>query len=279
MTGKKQTHPKTVFAVINLASSETNQKNVIRYAAQLAKALNLSLVLHPESRFSSNEDFLHVKGMASKIRGVQVSVPEQQKPSLFNFLKSTHKVAMQEHAAFIVMGVENEDVASLGKDIWNTTKKTMIPTILLPHGIEFNQFKNITIAVDAEHKVQKMKVANMLAKTFKAKINIFKEDVDNDKRKQHLIEIGLGQIEKHLRNNGIPFTVTKARQTKNFPKHLCKFAAKKSDLLIIEVEEGKIDNVVKQNIEVLLTIDDYAKPIPVMLTKTKMYGKLQNFHR
>ena len=266
-----------MFAVINLASTETNQKNVARYAAQFAKSLNLRLVLHPENKFPSNEDFLHVKGMAAKIRGVQVSVPEPQQASLFSFLKSIHKVAMQEHAAFIVMGIENEDVTSLGKDIWNTTKKTMIPTILLPHGIEFNPFRNITIAVDSERKVQKMRIVNMLAKTFKAKINIFKENID-DANQQRLVRIGLGHIKEHLTNNSIPFTVTKAEQTNNFPKHLCKFAAKKSDLLIIEVEEGKIDNVIKQNIEVLLTIDDYAKPIPVMLTKTKMTGTYGRFN-
>ena len=39
---------KTVFTVIDLASNEKNQKNVAKYAAELAKSLNLDLILYPK---------------------------------------------------------------------------------------------------------------------------------------------------------------------------------------------------------------------------------------
>ena len=268
---------KTIFTVINLANTEADQKNVVMYAAQLAKWLELDLVLYPksnETKLSFKEGFAQTIELAKKVKEVSVHVSKQQ-INIFNFLQDLHSIAKKESAAFIIMGIEEKSMEFLGKAIWTATQKSLIPTILLPHGIKFKPYDRITIAVDLERKVQKMNVVGHLAATFNSMINIFIENIGYSE-KEYLIHNTLGHIEDYLTRINIAYTKMRARKNKNFTKHLCKYSAKNSDLLVVEVEPGKIDSILKQNIGILLSIDKYAQP--VMLTKTRMVGTLPNFN-
>jgi hypothetical protein len=133
-----------------------------------------------------------------------------------------------------------------------------------------------------EKKIQKLKTVGLLAKVFHSKINIFGENAKDTDNKFTIYQVAQNMI-AYLDQAKIPYEVIQARKTKNFPKHLCKFSAKNSDLLVIEVDPGKIPSIVKQNIETLLTLGNdpttsKAQPKPVMLTKTKMTGTYARFH-
>lgn len=271
-TEKKQ--EKTVFAVIDLQNSESDQQNVAQYAANLAKHLHLKLVLYPNKGIGEfTSTYKKTFAIASKITDLDVRV-SRKKINILNFFTSLHDIAAEENAAFIIMEPERKTARFLGNAIWSIAQKTLTPMILLPHGIEFKPYKKITIAVDEERKLQKMRVINEMARAFASTINIFKENVE-DPDKDALILNSLKHIKENLGERRIRYDIILARKTTNFPKHLCKFSAKRSDLLVIEVEPGKIDSVVKQNIETLLSIDQNAQP--VLLTKTKRVGKYKNF--
>jgi len=278
---KKDASKQTVFAVINLSDYETDQKNVALYAAKVAETLELELVLYPkndETKLSFREGFLRTLEIAKTISHVAVRVSKKQ-INMFNFIRSLHDIATQERAALIIMQVDTKTGGFLGSAIWNTTRKTLIPTLLLPREIdEFIPYDKITIAVDSERKLQKLMVVKKIAEAFNSTLNIFVENCHSENEK-HLITNGLNHTESFLIAWSIPYAKTLARKTKHFIKHICKFASKRSELLVLEVEPGKIPSEVEKNIKTLLTLVNpeepkaptkaKAKAIPVLLTKTK----------
>ncbi|MCX6825008.1 MAG: hypothetical protein NTY80_02175 [candidate division SR1 bacterium] len=265
---------KTIFAVINLKDSEEQQAGTIRYAANLAVNLGLELVIHPSKGFG---EFVKASEVARQIKrtipDAEMRVSKERIGTL-NFFSSLQTIAVKENAAYMVIQTEKETARMLGNTIWGNVEKTIIPILIVPHGVEFVPYKRVTIALDADRNLQKMNVVEVLAKTFASTINIFQENVE-DESKKTLILNSLKHVKTFLVKQKIPFIVIPARKRINFPKHLCKYSAKHADLLIVEVGQGKIDAVVKQNIETLLTIDQRAQP--VLLVKTKQVGKFQNF--
>jgi hypothetical protein len=273
----KDKNKKSVFAIINLANTETQQKSTAQFATQMAKSFDLDVVLYPqnnETRLSFKEGFRRVWTIASKIsEGVAIKVSKEE-INKFMFFTSLPDIAAKERAAFIVMGIKEETRGFFGKAVWDITQKSRIPILLLPWKIAFNPFGRITMAVDAERKLQKMNIVNMFAKKFNSKINIFVEH-SLDASKDVTNKIMVGHVERFLSEHDIPFITTKARKTKDFPKRLCKFAGKHSDLLIVEVDPGRIDSTIKQNIETLLNVHQH---FPVLFIKTQIVGNLQNFN-
>jgi hypothetical protein len=288
---KKEKNPKTVFAIINLANTSEQQKIVARFAAQMAKTLGLDVVLYPqidEIQISFEEGVRRAMLMASKINGVRVRVAKEQikmsaffKPAtIFRSSKPLDTIAAKEHAEFIIMG-RKEDIAisskvnkHFGKAMWDIAENSNIPIMLIPLQAEFNPFKRITIAMDKERKLQKMTAVRLFAKTFGSVVNIFLENV-SDPTTELTNEIMLNHVKKGLGADGIPYKVTKARNQKDFAEHLCNIAAKRSDLLLIEVEPGKIDNIVKKNIETLLNVNQH---FPVLFVKTQPLGNASGFN-
>ncbi|MFA6256401.1 MAG: hypothetical protein WC606_04420 [Candidatus Absconditabacterales bacterium] len=283
MTEKKQN--KTVFAVINLANTGEQQKNCARYAAQMAKSLGMDLVLYPqidEIQISFEEGVRRVADIAYKINGVcEVRVSERRiktffKPALtilqlFTSFASLHSIAKKENAGFIIMGTK-EDIGikinqknSFTDVVWDTTEKSDILIMILPHDIEFSPFKQITIAMDRERKLSKMNIATMFAKTFGSTIHIFLENPD-EKSIEVTNEIMLNHIKKKLCLEKIPFKVTLARSKKDFAKNLCLITAKRSNLLLIEVEPGTIKSAVKDSIQ---EVFDTKGNFPVLFFKTQ----------
>ncbi|MFA7298773.1 MAG: hypothetical protein WC010_03970 [Candidatus Absconditabacterales bacterium] len=265
----KQKTNKTIFAVIDLANNEKDQTNVAKYAAEFAKAFGLDLVLYAKQD-GKVPIFTFRKAIdaAKKIPGLQVFITKK-KINLFSIYASIHDIATQKHAAFIIMGMDNKSAFSLGKTIWSITNKTIIPTILLPKNSSFVPYKNITIAVDNERKLQKLDTALILSRAFGSRINIFTEN-SADPLHRFLFRNSVDYAMDYLTKHNVSYTKTDAKKTKNFPKHLCKFSAKRSDVLIIEVDPGKTSIIVKQNIGTLLNIETYVQPI--IFTKTRPTG-------
>lgn len=275
--------PKNVFAIIDLAIDENEQTNVARYAAQLANHLELGLVLYPKlDKATQLFNFRTAIQAAREVANSEVIIAKQKKSAL-NF-SSIHDVAATENAAFIVMGIDKKSVLFLGATIWSMAQKTIIPTILLPKGIEFSPYHDIVIALDYEQKMQKLITARNLAKHFNSTVSIFAENHKNLDTRYTLYQIQENMV-RYLTTHSVAYKTIQARQTKNFMKHLCKFAAKNADILIVEVDPGRIDSEVKKNIETLLTLvypqephdptQPKAKPTPVMVIKTEMLGTLR----
>ena len=266
-----------VFAVINLANPK--QEKVARYAAELAKSLGLGLVLYPNNYKAGipfTEGFCSCIEIANTITDVPVKVSKKE-TNIVSIFTSLHDIAEKENAALMTMGVEKEFTKDWGKAIWSVTQKVHIPTLLLPYGSIFKPFDTITIAVDSERKLKKMYTVMTLAKAFNSRIKIFIER-PGGMTQNHLVQASLRQIKEYLDKYKIPYDLIEARETKNFPEHIRKYAKKYSDLLILEVDTGSINKVVKQNIEMLTSLDTRPGryPKPVLLTKT-MDGNYANF--
>lgn len=266
----------TVFAVIDLANDD-QQKNIAKYAAELANALHMPLVLYPKRDGNARMfNFRRAINAARRISGTEVRIAKG-KINTFNIFSSLQDIAEHEKAAFIIMGMDKKSLLYFGKTVWSTTQRMTIPTILLPRGIDFVPYQRITIAVDEEKKVQKLKIVYALAKAFGSIIKVFVENADNkDNERKFAIYRVKENTTEYLERYKIRYDIEHARKTTNFPKHLCKYSAKNADVLIVEVDPGKIPHVIKQNIQTLLSIDDYAQP--VILTKTKMIGTYERFH-
>jgi len=270
---------KTVFAIINLALTEQQQLNVATYAAQLAKQLKYDVVLYPKNHNNNmvfgdkKRNFILATKIAFQIDRIATVRIAKKESTIFTPI---NEIAKQENAGFIVLEFD-KTVKFLGESWWKTTEKAKIPIILLPKHYQFIPIKNITIAVDAERKIQKLKVVHTLAKAFDATVKIF---VDNPVEVQQtvLIENILNYIKGTLLKHDISFKTTTMRKQDQYMKRLCKYAVKHSQALIIEVEQGKIDSVIEKNIQTLLNIQNYAKPIPIVLNKTKIVGKLTTFN-
>jgi len=274
---EKQTKVKTVFAVINLAHSEQEQHNVAQYAMQLAQHLGLRVVLYPkrnETGLSFQEGVDRVNDIAKQLPDIDIIVSKTQS-NIFNLFQSLHTIAQKEQAKFIIMGVKKEQAAPLGRAIWESTQKSFIKTIFLPVIIGSASFDNITIAVDATRKVQKLKIVNQLVRTFDSTIHVFVEHAPKESEERCLIQNNLKHVLEYLSIRRIRFLVIQARKIDNYSKRLCKYSRKHSDILIVEVDPGKIESIVKQNIEMLLCVEKYATP--VMMVKTHITGNYQNF--
>lgn len=266
----------TVFAVIDLSATGDRQKNVVVYASKLAQYLGLNLVLYPKTDNSSYnfKGGYHSISRLAEILNIDAHISDKQ-IGKYEFFKGIHHIAGEEGAEFILMAVEQQGTTTLGKDIYNVAKKSLIPVLLISYHTPFIPWSKITIAVDRYRKLEKMNIVVRIAKLFGATINIFSEN-EKDKDDAFRILKSLEQIETLLIAKQIPFVVTKAKKTENYPKHLCKFSAEYSNILIVEVDPGSIDSVVKQNIATLLNIDRNAQP--VLITKTTITGKSQPFH-
>jgi len=83
----------------------------------------------------------------------------------------------------------------------------------------------------------------------------------------------LYNITKNLTHEGIQYEIIYARDLNNFEKNLLQYAAKNSQLLIIEVDEGSIHPEIKKNIQRLLFSNN--QQFAVMLVKTREMGILR----
>lgn len=272
----KENKTNTVFAVIDLSVSGEKQKNVVKYASELAQYLGLDLVLYPKvdnAPFDFKGGCYSISRLA-EILGTKAHISDKV-IGKFDFFKGIHDIAGEEAAEVILMAVEKKETKILGKDIYAVAKKSLIPVLLISYDTPFIYLDKITIAIDRYRKLEKMKLVTKIAKIFGSTINIFTENV-KDKDDDFRISKGIEQVEKFLITQKIPFVVTKARKTENFPKNLCKFSAEYSNMLIIELDPGSIDSIVKQNIAMLLSIERNNQP--VLIIKTTRTGRYQNFN-
>lgn len=266
----KQKTKKTIFAVINSGVSIQEQVCIATYAAKLSNYLDYDLILYPQKskRTSFEAAILEVKSISRRLKTTRNISVSEEKITLIN-LKSINSIAKKANAEMILIGIERGTENFLGESIWELTQKTLLPIMLLPHNIEFTPYETIIMSLDSTLKIQKTSLVVTLAKAFTSKLNIFQENLGNESFR---MTPTINHVEKIMKIYGIYLKLEKARKTSNFPKHLCKYAAKYGDLLVIEVDPGKIDKVIKQNIETLLSINKGS--LPVLFTKTRQVGLL-----
>lgn len=282
MTKQDVTHTKTVLAVINLANTDTEQQALAAYAAQFANKMGLTLVLYPMTNTSSiffkknpQEKFNRAVDIAIKMHDIApVRITEK--------LTSITDIAKQEHADYIIMEVDENSTLFGNNIMWKTIKNSHVPICFLPKNFKFKNIDNITIAVDVERKVQKASIIIPIVKAFNSTVNIFVDKGKTDEEKSFITNC-LNQITKYFDKNGVPYNKpTTVRKMTKFITRLSKFSAKHTDLLVLEVDDGPLDKVIKNNVKTLLTLwqDSRRKitPTPVMMLRTRMTGTYGRFH-
>jgi hypothetical protein len=260
----KKREKKVVFAVL----SKTDYF-LANYSALLAKNMGLGLVFYIDNSKIYN-DVVFMTQKISKNLDINIKI-SQKNANLFLWLRSVSSIAFEENAEIIVMNISKEKAWFFGESLWDKAQKSNIPIILLPEKYMFDEFKNIVIAADSSMKIQKTGIVVSLAKCFDSEIHIFKESLE-DTTEQNKIEIISRNISMFLREKNIHFVVKKARNKNNFAKHLCKYSAKNGDILVVEVNPGKINQDTKLQIETLLMHNK-----PVLLKKTKNTGIVGRF--
>lgn len=260
---KTETTETTIFGIIDLGKSIHEQKTFIIHSLEIAKQMNKKMVFYPKTSTISFDSARAVvlSLLPTTIENVSVS---KKKINSLNFFTSMCDIAKKENAKLIIIGVSKDQSKSWRKEI-STAEKSLIPILLVPDGAPFAPINNIVIAADSAFKLQKTNEAIRFAKIFGAKIIVFKENNLHDQK----IAIITRQITRYLADAEVTFEVVVAEEDKNFAKNMCKYASKYAQLLIIEVNPGKIDETTKRNISKLMSIDTYASSIPVLITKTK----------
>lgn len=255
---------KSIFAVVDLAKPEQDQKKLINYVVELSQQLDLPIVFYPQTdKTNLTFDLARTLILSMVPLSTQNAIVSKRKISMLNFFTSLCDVAKKEQAKFIVYGIQKNESALWSKTI-STTEKSTLPVLLIPDSMEFSPIKNIVIAADSSFKLQKTNQAIFFAKSCGAKILIFKENNPNDGK----IEIVTKQISTYLYANDVQFEVITAENEINYAKHMFKYASKHAQMLIIEVNPGKLDTTTKKNIQKIMGIDTYASRIPVLISKT-----------
>lgn len=266
---KQKKDQQTIFAVVNLANEKGQQLNTINYAAEMGKLLNLPLVLYPridQTNLSFKDGFTHLHRILQDF-SCKFSVSRHT----ISIFQTVNDIARMENAAFIIMGVRDEKQPLVqkitGMNMWDLAAKSDVPVILVPPNTRFNGFGEITIAVDAENKVQKMKYLNLLA--HEAVVHVFVDNPANNMANERTKAV-LNNIEKYLRSANLVYEIEFARNQTEFPLHLLRYAIKNSQLLILEVDKQKLSGALRQHIQKFLfgTKRDFA----IMLVKTKPTG-------
>ncbi len=277
---------KKVFTIIDVEYRTNEQKqNTIDYALNLAKITARDLVFYFLGKIDKNEykDFIKMvdtskKDMVSTHNGksymydVNVSYNRQET----SWSQSINDIAKAENAAFILMGTGEKNKSFFkklfGKTMWSIASHSNIPVILIPPQVKFSYFEEMTIAVDSENKVQKMKWVKQIHQKFGTKVHVFVKST-GQAEKDSIASTVLYNITKNLTHEGIQYEIIYARDLTNFEKNLLQYAAKNSQILIIEIDEGSIHPDIKKHIQRLLFNNN--QQFAVMLVKTKEMGILR----
>ncbi len=85
-----------------------------------------------------------------------------------------------------------------------------------------------------------------------------------------MIDNTLSHILSFLSRQDVSFEITIARNQSNYPQHLLRFAAKRSRLLLIEIDEKSLSSDLKKNLQKII-FSEHGH-FAVMLVKTKDIG-------
>ncbi len=277
-------HKKKVFTIIEVNHTKQQKQNTIDYSVNLAKATARDLVFYFLGKIERAEYRNFIKTVHESKKSIyqnqvnhcmyDIKISYNREETTWS--QSINDIAVKENAAFILMGVDDEKKTFLqkifGKTMWGIATNSDNPVILIPPTAKFCNFEEMTIAVDEENKLWKMSWVKQIHHKFKTKVNIFVKST-GESQTDNISSTVLNNITDMLHREGIEFHIEFARENVNFDKHLLRYAAKNSHLLIIEVNEGYIDATIKKNIQKLLyhTNQQFA----VMLVKTKVIGQIR----
>ncbi len=270
---------KSIIGVIDLSSPAKNQMSVALSAARIANATGLLLKLYPKNKGQSTMDTLWIEEIERFIHSKYPLLPiDICTPKFYQFFPSINSISKKQHAAMIVIG----DTPEFHKNMWRITKDSNIPVLLLPDEYEFTKLNTISIAIDMDRNVQKIKAVIILAKAFNASVNMFMDQpkAANDQLVLNNVFLYLG---KQLQKAGIFFRTEIVRKQTKFITRFCKYTAKHADVAVMEIPEGSIQNEVEQNIETLMSLPNSTtknspKRRPVLLIKTKIDASRMNWH-
>lgn len=286
MSKKEKEEGKTVFTIIDVEHNTKEQKqNTINYSINLAKVTARDLVFYFLGKIKE-DDYQEFCETVEKSKKETPSIYagksykydikiSYNREDIFWF-NSINDIARKENAAFILMGISEEKKSLVkkvfGKTMWSIASNSDIPVILIPPVAKFSYFSEITIAADDEHKIQKIRWIKKIHGKFGTKIHIFVKNTEEIEKYNRSMTT-MYQIKEKLQHEGIPYEVVHARNLNNFEKHLLRYAARNSQLLIIEVDNRYISDAIKERIQKLLFIDN--QQFAVMLIKTEIIGILR----
>ncbi|MEI6673372.1 MAG: universal stress protein [bacterium] len=283
MLKERKKERKKVFTIIDMENRTQEQKqNTIDYAINLSKVTARDLVFYFLGKVNkkSHKEFIKMVETSKEInrsiyaeKSYMYDIKITYNKEETSWVQSINDIAKKENAAFILMGTGEEKRSFFkklfGKTMWSIASHTSIPVILIPPKVKFSNFEEITIAVDEENKIQKIKWVKQIYQKFGTKVHVFVKTT-GEREKDSISTTVLYNITRNLSHEGISYEIIYAREQKNFEKNLLRYAAKNSQLLIIEVDEGAIHPDVKKNVEKLLFSNNQR--FAVMLVKTKNMG-------
>jgi len=258
----KKDKDNSIFAIFDDMASE----NLLDFVANFAQTMSLNLVLYFENKNTKTDAIVNSASDKYKIK-IKIVV---EKANTFFWFKSLCDIAKKENAYMIILNIKQENKEQFSSTIWDKAEKSNIPILFLPNEIDNIDIKSISIAADLSLKVQKTNLVSEIAYNFLSKIHIAIE-VFEDPRKTGKTKIIARNIEKKLVKSSISFVEVEIEE-RSFLYDFCNYA-KRTDLLVIEVDPGNIDKKVKENIQIFLLHKKMA-----ILYKTQHVGLFGRFN-
>jgi GTPase Era involved in 16S rRNA processing len=188
-------------------------------------------------------------------------------------INSIHRIAKNHHAEFLVIGVHETNTTGkkdFSQAAWNLAADTAINVFLVQEGAIFDP-SDVTIAVDFSKNRQKVTVLPLIADKEKTRIHLFVENTDIPS-KQKEIGIVLAQVQEYLFNHDLTcLPPVIAATTTFYPDHLIRFVAKRTKILVLEIdEETGLNSELETSLKKILF--GKHRLFSVLLVKTKPVG-------
>lgn len=267
----KKEKKKSVFVLLNLADSPEQLRCLLQYAYALSKHAKLPIVLYPNK---DNTDYSFrdaYKIVCAMRRDMKLVASIVKKPA--TLINSIHRIAKNHHAEFLVIGVHETNTTGkkdFSQAAWNLAADTAINVFLVQEGAIFD-VSDVTIAVDASKDRQKVNVLPIIADKKRTRIHLFVENTDIPSKKKE-IKIILGHIQEYLFHHDLIYLDPVVAATTTFyPDHLIRFAAKRTKILVLEInEETGLNSELETSLKKILF--GKHRLFSVLLVKTKPVG-------
>lgn len=261
----------SIFVLLNLANSTEQKKCLLKYAYDLSRHTKLPLVIYPNrdnTDLSFREAYKTTYAMKRDMKLVASIVKKQA-----TLMNSIHRIAKNHDAQFLVIGVyetKATEKKDFSKAAWNLAADTAIDVFLVQEGAVYDP-SDVTIAVDSSMNRQKVTVLPIIADKEKTRIHLFVENTDIPS-KQKEIGIVLVQIQEYLFHHDLTFLPPETAATTTFyPDHLIRFAAKRTNILVIEIDEKTgLNAELQESLKKILF--GKHRLFSVLLVKTKEVG-------
>ena len=260
---QKKDESKVVLTILELSASTLQQRIFLDFASGVAQKLGLPMIVHPNVE-KTNFSFKTGRQLTlGTVKNMEIDCTVSKQST--GYFTSINDIAISCNAELIIMAVRDIKISGIrkmfGKTIWGVATNTRIPVMMVsPNtptsediigGKKFEGFQTITLAVDPGQKVQKAHyLIGLVSDT--TVVNLFIEKTHNIAVSKD-IDVNLIQLSTFLSKNDIKYKPVEATYEGRYTHQLLRFAmASNSDLVAIEVDEGRLDNDLKQNLQKVL---------------------------